>query len=494
MDTKFLVTFLKELINEKSVNKVMASTGTQFIKNAQKNPDNFNNTFRTLAMVSAEFIPVGGIFISPLIGLLWKEEGTSDQINALRNELSELIDQKIETEHLHSLAKEFEILEGTIKQLESSVNGHSEEYFESHGTIQESRRNWAHSIQRSFQRLIGLASQDRHKIADLALYTKIALSHVSFLNCIHENGQGSKFKYDKQSLLDFFNHSKLSDIIDNYTKYIEKTFKEGDDKFKEKIKHREALKQDLIELRKQPSTGFGDLLKEKKMRDLEEQIKNYEKMDLENCQNKFYYTTWGDETLQALIKGRWTLKDGKLYFVNKNGEKQTRWLQLGVKWYYLSPLENNTNTKGETFNIGQMMIGWVRAEDKWYYLSPSDNNMEIFNTGQMMTRWAQDGDKWYYLAPVNDAKNYDGIKFAQGQMMTGWVQITDRNDKKDYYYFSPSESTVNYDGIKFAQGQMMVGWVKVSGKWYYLDKKDGYMLHDTITPDGYRVDEQGVLK
>ena len=34
-------------------------------------------------------------------------------------------------------------------------------------------------------------------------------------------------------------------------------------------------------------------------------------------------------------------------------------------------------------------------------------------------------------------------------------------------------------------------WVEWKGKWYYLSS-DGKMAFDTITPDGYRVDQDGV--
>ena len=34
-------------------------------------------------------------------------------------------------------------------------------------------------------------------------------------------------------------------------------------------------------------------------------------------------------------------------------------------------------------------------------------------------------------------------------------------------------------------------WKEISGKFYYFGS-DGYMLHDTTTPDGYTVDGNGV--
>ncbi len=38
---------------------------------------------------------------------------------------------------------------------------------------------------------------------------------------------------------------------------------------------------------------------------------------------------------------------------------------------------------------------------------------------------------------------------------------------------------------------MRTGWVKSSGNWYYVDPSYG-VLFNTITPDGYYVDEYGI--
>jgi len=41
------------------------------------------------------------------------------------------------------------------------------------------------------------------------------------------------------------------------------------------------------------------------------------------------------------------------------------------------------------------------------------------------------------------------------------------------------------------KGNVMTGWQQVDGKWYYLDTKTGKCFMNTVTPDGYRVDETG---
>ena len=42
-----------------------------------------------------------------------------------------------------------------------------------------------------------------------------------------------------------------------------------------------------------------------------------------------------------------------------------------------------------------------------------------------------------------------------------------------------------------SEGYMLTGWLELDGKWYYL-QEDGSCAVNTLTPDGYRVDKNGV--
>ena len=69
-------------------------------------------------------------------------------------------------------------------------------------------------------------------------------------------------------------------------------------------------------------------------------------------------------------------------------------------------------------------------------------------------------------------------------MLTGWVTDADGN----IYYLNPVS-----DGTR---GMMLIGWQQIDGKWYYFSKDEGSgtmgaLLRNTITPDGYHVDETG---
>lgn len=79
----------------------------------------------------------------------------------------------------------------------------------------------------------------------------------------------------------------------------------------------------------------------------------------------------------------------------------------------------------------------------------------------MAQGWTTVSDKWYYLMPVS------------GEMKTGWVL-----DNSIWYYTNTS-------------GERLTGWIQDKDKWYYLNA-DGKMAVNETTPDGHRVNENGV--
>ncbi|MDU1467209.1 MAG: MBL fold metallo-hydrolase, partial [Streptococcus mitis] len=42
-------------------------------------------------------------------------------------------------------------------------------------------------------------------------------------------------------------------------------------------------------------------------------------------------------------------------------------------------------------------------------------------------------------------------------------------------------------------GAMQTGWKRIDGNWYYF-QTDGSLLKNAITPDGYKVNEEGIWK
>lgn len=76
--------------------------------------------------------------------------------------------------------------------------------------------------------------------------------------------------------------------------------------------------------------------------------------------------------------------------------------------------------------------------------------------------WIQDKVGWWY-------RNGDG-NYAKNN----WQLI----DTKWYYFDS--------------NGYMVTGWIQSNDKWYYCDLAGGHMLTNSLTPDGLRVDSEGV--
>lgn len=118
-----------------------------------------------------------------------------------------------------------------------------------------------------------------------------------------------------------------------------------------------------------------------------------------------------------------------------------KWMKDACGWWY-------AKTSG-----GYAKNEWARIHGLWYYFDEQ---------GYMKTGWVQDKNRWYYL------QNDGSMLHDQWTMWNG----------KWYYLQS--------DGSMLASG-----WKLWKEKWYYLTG-DGSMAVNTITPDNYRVDAQGI--
>ncbi len=136
----------------------------------------------------------------------------------------------------------------------------------------------------------------------------------------------------------------------------------------------------------------------------------------------------------------WEQKDGIWYLKKADGTYASDWAVKDGEWYYMNP-------------DGTMQTGWKLINNLWYYFT---------NSGAMAKGWTQVGGLWYYTNPTN------------GDMLTGW-QLVDGK----WYYMEPTN------------GNMLTGWQVIGGKHYYMTQS-GDMLANTTTPDGYKVDENGV--
>lgn len=242
-----------------------------------------------------------------------------------------------------------------------------------------------------------------------------------------------------------------------------------------------------------------------------------------------------------MLTGRQDI-NGVRYYLNASGAMQTGWKWLENNWYYYA-------------NSGAMKTGWIKDNEKWYYLNQDGimqtGKQEINGTryylntsgamktgwqwldkhwyyyadsGAMKTGWLKDQGTWYYLEDQEgimlvgfqqvDGKQYyfsasgamqTGWKWfdnhyryfeANGAMKTGWIK-----DKGIWYYLNPEDGImlvglhkVNGDHYYFDEsGAMQTGWKRLDGNWYYF-QTDGSLLKNATTPDGYKVNEEGIWR
>ena len=192
------------------------------------------------------------------------------------------------------------------------------------------------------------------------------------------------------------------------------------------------------------------------------------------------------EVLQPVQSG-WVSEDGKWYYYNEEGEKQTGWLKDGSVYYYLDPANDGAMAKGWVKvgkyyyfmnNSGIMQTGWLQRGSTWYYLDPT--------SGAMATSWKKISGKWYFFDRDSGAMMTGGWKKIDtvwyyfndsGEIATGWKKI-----EGVYYYFD-------------ADGIMQKGWIKDNNKWYYLDSSGAMYSSRWIDDHGkwYYVDSNGAM-
>lgn len=108
--------------------------------------------------------------------------------------------------------------------------------------------------------------------------------------------------------------------------------------------------------------------------------------------------------------------------------------------------------------------------------------------------WNQEGETWSFIMEDGQPAvsrwictewngTYQWYYFDQeGKMADGWINI----DGQTFYLATESDGT---------RGQMVTGWKLIDGVWYYFntdsDGTKGILLKNTVTPDGFSVDEEG---
>lgn len=125
---------------------------------------------------------------------------------------------------------------------------------------------------------------------------------------------------------------------------------------------------------------------------------------------------------------------------------------------------------------------WVETGGRWIQNADGSWSYQT-GTSPMTNRWVCIYNP--YADERRRQKRYGWFKFGpDGKMLTGWVTDDDGN----IYYLNPAS-----DGTR---GIMLIGWQQIDGRWYYFSKDEGSgtmgaLLRNTITPDGYHVDQTG---
>ncbi len=172
----------------------------------------------------------------------------------------------------------------------------------------------------------------------------------------------------------------------------------------------------------------------------------------------------------------WKVEGGNTYYYKK-GVKQTGWLNLNGKRYYLNPAAD-----------GKMVTG-RKTVGKYYYSFDKSGAMR-------KSMWVKDtkGNRYYFQANGRGIKSswfqYKGQYFwfqSNYRMATGLKKIGNST-----YYLNPK--TTKEDGVSYRIGCRRSGWINLSGKRYYF-KADGTMQTGLLKLSGekYHFGKNGVM-
>lgn len=228
---------------------------------------------------------------------------------------------------------------------------------------------------------------------------------------------------------------------------------------------------------------------------------------------------------QALPNGTIVNQNGIYYLTDSSGEKYSGWfIDLKEDWYYFNESDKSMKT------------GWHHDEKDgyWYYLSLSD--------GKMVTGWQTIDGKEYFFQPVRDRGNYvfndekekwlysinskvpygamymntttpDGLKVDNQGVKIIDEKISTSNDIKTSDIVKNGWVSENGKWYYYSAGTVVKNqWLDLNGRWYYVTSdgtmvsnswkvingnsyyfgNDGAMYVNTTTPDGSKVDGNGV--
>ena len=220
----------------------------------------------------------------------------------------------------------------------------------------------------------------------------------------------------------------------------------------------------------------------------------------------------------GVMKTGWSLIEGHWNYFTSSGAMKTGWLKDKDTWYYLNKegimqtgFQEIEGTRYYLNVSGAMRIGWKWLDNHYYYFASS---------GAMKTGWLKDNGLWYYLdkegSMQTGLQEINGSRYylnASGAMQTGWkwfdnhyhyftgsgaMKIGWLKDKDRWYYLDKEGVMLTglqeINGSRYylnASGAMETGWKQVDGNWYYF-QTDGSLLRNGTSPDGYKLNADGI--
>ena len=141
--------------------------------------------------------------------------------------------------------------------------------------------------------------------------------------------------------------------------------------------------------------------------------------------------------------------------------------------------EFNPMSTGETANSEYTAGTWFYdpTTNSWKYVLANGElswSSETISTN-VVNNFASNG--WYLVPSTNDTFNWY-LFDSMGNMQIGWATYNNRR-----YYLDTNQINL---------GAMLKGWQTIDGALYYFDQTNGFLYVNTVTPDGYFVNEFGV--
>ncbi|MBW3492790.1 N-acetylmuramoyl-L-alanine amidase family protein [Bacillus sp. FDAARGOS_1420] len=444
------------------------------------NSGNLNNTARSFVMLSTATIPYAGAFISPILGLIWPENGPNikQMLEDMKKELCNIMDIKIEDYDLSTLGSSNRGMMKNLQELENSLNGTIPPLNEISEYVNEDAINAARvvNIQSDFNTLIEQAKKVNpndqgtdFQLAELPLYTIIASAHLEFMQLVKQAAKSPKLNLTDAATANIIQN--LPKDREDYKKHIEETYKRGEDKLTKKIKTETDKINNIVSSVRDSGMGangisynstsgeFNDKTEvEKVIKDLQGQLDELNnnkphgnssyQVELNKWDVKVRNITDKLEPLEQSFSEYNKLVDQKKTYYNRTQGSEAFKMALTGK------ISNPTGVlQGGT---------WEQKGDKWFYIDAN---------GLKKTDWLKDKEKWYYLSPDDNTKNSANETFTKGEMMKKWVEIKDtKTGEKHWYYFNPDNGSMIQD--KKA--------VQIDGKKYDFDSNGV-----CTTPNGY---------